>query len=67
MWALNSEVKGMKVCFILRKAYPDFGQIEMPEDHQFYTDFELTRKYLLHGYILGSGALGTPGVTPKTY
>ena len=25
-----------------------------------------TRKYPLHGYILGSGAPGTPGVTPKT-
>ena len=23
-----------------------------------------TRKYPLHGYILGSGALGTPGVNP---
>ena len=27
----------------------------------------ITRKYPLRGYILGSGAPGTPGVTPKTY
>ena len=26
-----------------------------------------TRKYPLRGYILGSGAPGTPGVIPKTY
>ena len=26
-----------------------------------------TRKYPLRGYILGSGAPGTPGVTHKTY
>ena len=26
-----------------------------------------TRKYPLRGYLLGSGAPGTPGVTPKTY
>ena len=25
---------------------------------------DVTRKYLLCGYILGSGATGTPGVTP---
>ena len=27
----------------------------------------ITRKYPMRGYILGSGAPGTPGVTPTTY
>ena len=27
----------------------------------------VTRKYPLRGYILGSGAPGTPGATPKTF
>ena len=28
---------------------------------------DVTRKYPLCGYILGSGETGTPGVIPKTY
>ena len=39
-------------------------------DHKNYssgTFILFTRKYPLRGYILGSGAPGTPGVIPKTY
>ena len=32
-----------------------------------FVELYLTRKYPLRGYILGSGAPGTPGVIPMTY
>ena len=39
----------------------------IPKRIQGLIFIDFTRKYLLRGYILGSGAPGTPGVIPKTY
>ena len=43
------------------------GDNEYREPLGVISAFYFTRKYPLRGYILGSGAPGTPGVNPKTY
>ena len=63
-----SSNSGLPIAWITAPATDaSLNQKVLQDIKKSFEEVHFTRKYLLRGYILGSGVPGTPGVTPTTY